>query len=112
MTPVQIKRIKKWISALRSGKYKQARETLVSSDYKRHCCLGVACKITKDTTLADQFTLKYSTRFSDKGLNYYGLSAIQMEDLITLNDMENQNFKQIADYIEKNILKKKGKKNG
>jgi hypothetical protein len=34
---------KKWIEALRSGKYKQGREYLKKDGF--HCCLGVACEI-------------------------------------------------------------------
>ena len=33
---------KKWIEALRSGKYKQGRDRL-QSDVNSYCCLGVAC---------------------------------------------------------------------
>lgn len=33
----------KWVSALRSGDYLQARGTLF--DGKGHCCLGVLCKV-------------------------------------------------------------------
>ena len=33
----------KWLTALRSGKYKQAVETLYDPDVDGFCCLGVAC---------------------------------------------------------------------
>jgi hypothetical protein len=35
--------IKKWIEALRSGKFSQTRERL--ADTKGFCCLGVACEV-------------------------------------------------------------------
>lgn len=35
--------IKKWVKALRSGKYKQGQDALQSE--KGYCCLGVACEI-------------------------------------------------------------------
>lgn len=35
----------KWVKALRSGKYSQITGTL--RGYKRFCCLGVACDISK-----------------------------------------------------------------
>lgn len=41
---------KKWVEALRSGKYKQGSGQLYSDDYKKYCCLGVAgsiCGISK-----------------------------------------------------------------
>jgi len=34
---------KKWVKALRSGKYKQSREMLKNSG--GYCCLGVLCEI-------------------------------------------------------------------
>lgn len=37
------KDMKKWIAALRSGKYKQAKGELQNE--KGYCCLGVACKV-------------------------------------------------------------------
>lgn len=39
---IPVKEIKKWVRALRSGKYKQTR--LVLQDKQGYCCLGVACK--------------------------------------------------------------------
>lgn len=40
---VDKKDIKKWVEALRSGKYKQTKETL--QDKEGYCCLGVACEL-------------------------------------------------------------------
>jgi hypothetical protein len=40
--------MKKWVKALRSGKYKQGRDLLKQLDRKnqpRHCCLGVLCEL-------------------------------------------------------------------
>lgn len=37
------KNIKKWVQALRSGKYKQTKGSLKVAD--RHCCLGVASEV-------------------------------------------------------------------
>lgn len=40
--------MKKWIKALRSGKYKQGQGTLKQYDSKgnaQHCCLGVLCEL-------------------------------------------------------------------
>lgn len=34
---------KKWVEALRSGKYKQGKEALCFGD--KYCCLGVLCEI-------------------------------------------------------------------
>jgi hypothetical protein len=35
--------VKKWLTALRSGKYPQVKNLLQT--YEGYCCLGVACKI-------------------------------------------------------------------
>ena len=35
----------KWLVALRSGKYKQARQALYKPDEKAYCCLGVLCRV-------------------------------------------------------------------
>lgn len=41
--PINEKQFKKWITALRSGKYSQTTSTLEDKD--GFCCLGVACKV-------------------------------------------------------------------
>jgi hypothetical protein len=43
VTKEQEKNRKKWVKALRSGKYKQGRSHLRRED--RFCCLGVACDL-------------------------------------------------------------------
>ena len=43
---------KKWVKALRSGKYKQGYgylKQLNSKNQPRHCCLGVLCELYNDT---------------------------------------------------------------
>jgi hypothetical protein len=40
---IPIKQLKKWIAALDSGEFKQARGAL-QSEYG-HCCLGVGCRL-------------------------------------------------------------------
>ena len=34
---------KKWIEALRSGRFKQGKNALKTND--KHCCLGVLCEV-------------------------------------------------------------------
>lgn len=120
----KIKLVKIWIAALRSGKYKQGRKTLVSGD--RYCCLGVLCDIAKK-----EFKLKRTvTGFVDKSGNgfssslppdlslYIGLNddseyGMTFEDtLVNFNDGSpyseefgvKHRFTTIANYIEQNIL--------
>ena len=39
--------LKKWIKALRSGKYKQTKDTLCNDKRNSFCCLGVLCDVLK-----------------------------------------------------------------
>ena len=45
--------MKKWVKALRSGKYKQGQSYLkqesLSNHNIKHCCLGVLCELYNDT---------------------------------------------------------------
>ena len=44
--------MKKWVKALRSGKFKQGTGTLKQFDSKgnaQHCCLGVLCELYNDS---------------------------------------------------------------
>lgn len=46
MPPDAKENLRKWVAALRSGNYKQARGYLRPSDDSGYCCLGVACEIS------------------------------------------------------------------
>lgn len=39
--------VEKWLKALRSGEFKQAKEVLYDKKTGGYCCLGVACVIAK-----------------------------------------------------------------
>lgn len=41
---VNVENMRKWVAALRSGKYKQGKNRLKHAG--RHCCLGVACDVS------------------------------------------------------------------
>jgi hypothetical protein len=107
----------KLIKALRSGKYKQADGQLRTSDNK-FCCLGVACdiqnpdkwhKIVPTSKLADKLNVengyvhgKQDILLSNWMRNRIGISEKEQDILIKMND-DSFTFKQIADYIEKNL---------
>lgn len=95
---------KKWISALRSGNYKQGQGNLCTSMSQRHCCLGV---------LADIVDPERNTW--EGGDNYFGhpdnkrqrlllggyLSNRKLDKLVNLNDDKGLSFKNIAKFISK-----------
>lgn len=87
----------KWIEALRSGEYEQARNELLTSGEKpAYCCIGVgyvACIHPKidfgDDTYAAAEQLGLDDDITDK--------------LTRLNDMDEKSFSDIANYIEENL---------
>jgi hypothetical protein len=95
---------KKWLKALRSGKYKQTTRTLATDERgtpcapnegHRFCCLGVAAKVCK-------FKEAKATGGSlGNSLRLLGLSPNDETALINLNDREGRRFKTIAKHIEK-----------
>lgn len=105
MKPFSKKTISKWLEALRSGKYRQAKEAL--SQDGGHCCLGVLCKVTglefKNLTPG-----RVEKGYNDNDLNHEvyehlkgrlqatGLSAT---NLMQMNDGGNT-FLEIAEHIQ------------
>jgi hypothetical protein len=102
-----------WLTALRSGDYKQGRFVLRSKD-NDYCCLGVLCDIhAKETgnqwtqhTFADGEPDDFF--YADNVANipyevetWSGL--INTSHLMGMNDRVENTFSQIADYIEENL---------
>ena len=61
---------KRWIKALRSGKYKQGQSFLKQYDTKnqpRHCCLGVLCELYNDS-MKKNHKKTLTTKTFDDGL--------------------------------------------
>jgi hypothetical protein len=101
------KNIKKWVKALRSGKYKQTKYNL--QDKTGYCCLGVACDIfisknkknlRIDNTLGgvvlsqQKAAPTWLKNINGEYHNKFGLG------LVTLNDSQNFTFDEIADCLE------------
>lgn len=96
---------KKWIKALRSGRYKQARGTLKRGT--AHCCLGVLYRIQRGDfkEISGLQTSYLPTGFEG------GLTKDRTTDLAARNDgtystltkgqHREHDFNEIADYIEK-----------
>ncbi|HXB13609.1 MAG TPA: hypothetical protein VNZ45_16600 [Bacteroidia bacterium] len=87
----------KWITALRSGEYKQTTGRLFSG--KGYCCIGVFCKAVEELNLPP-------TSVYDGGKNELHYDRIRkligqefMSELIDMND-EGYSFHDIAEKIE------------
>jgi hypothetical protein len=117
-------RAKELVAALRSGKYKQARNVLKAGPFDgepSYCCLGVACEISglgmwtenneyststdvRNSVLPDEVQKYFG--FRDRAGNFEGdgvrLSHSMFYCLAELND-DGMNFAEIADFIEKNV---------
>ena len=112
--------MKKWVKALRSGKYKRGSCYLRKKTPTgiRHCCLGVLCDITpgvtwdslhdgicRASTLKDYSTtgLPYDVRYYAGISNSYGYIPKRrgLNSLSDINDSGKYNFNQIADIVEK-----------
>jgi hypothetical protein len=101
---------RKWIAALRSGKFKQARETLLDKDTGAMCCLGVLAHIQ----VCDLTRLKNLEKVTPPRGYAAGLAPKDAKRLASMNDghdwsafmqpkIKKLSFKGIASYIEKNL---------
>ena len=118
LTRTQKERIKRFIAALRSGKYKQGKGRLRQDN--RFCCLGVACDVSKRSLRADwdlDSFLGENLTLPDEVVDYYGFTSddpiLDEYNAAGLNDGAfgpSFTFKKIATFFEKEYLsKKKGK---
>jgi hypothetical protein len=64
---------KKWVEALRSGKYPQARDRLAKPD--GYCCLGVLCEVAIESGLAVEVE-------DDHGYKRYDRAAMTLPDSV------------------------------
>ena len=117
---------KKWVKALRSGKYKQEREVLHNTTYvmESFCCLGVLCDLyQQDRRSKKKKMLDVENKWSHvtyDGADTYLPDAVRewagMKtnhgswdnnkvdlNLVYLNDEKRNSFKTIASVIEKNV---------
>lgn len=85
---------RKWIEALRSGKYEQGRYEFKNKD-GRFCCLGVLCRVADEPISG---WAGGNWRFVNKATGSPNTSDL----LARMND-GGKTFPEIADWIEKNI---------
>lgn len=123
----KIRRLRLWINALRSGKYKQTRQTLHNKYDNTYCCLGVSCDIYRKHTKKGRWDghifvtsnmYRNSTELPLSVSRWFGLPDHNPEltegvSCISANDNEKWSFKKIASAVEECYLKPllaKGKK--
>ena len=99
------KKLKKaWVKALRSRKYVQGVGKLRQREdgKTKYCCLGVFCDISGiGIDRSGENVAKKS------GESYVPLNKILgdtiVTELYTMNDSQRKSFREIADYIDKNL---------
>lgn len=108
--------VRKWVKALRSGRYKQIHGQLYNEE--GYCCLGVACRVAGMRPFGESFG-EESAVLPKRAMRWLGVEddnpKIGRFAAATLNDEKGYSFSQIADAIEKHWLgksKEGGKKNG
>lgn len=119
---------KKWITALKSNKFKKGRGYLCSND--SYCCLGVACEVLKTPfeikTEDDDSKVKFFKKQNhylprslqiSLGINYIGefknpiyINGYFYDNLAELNDDSDLLFNKIGEIIEENFKAKNFKK--
>jgi hypothetical protein len=97
----------KWLTALRSGEYKQAQGTLYDPLNDSYCCLGVlACVSNGGKGMAGVFGT------NEKGHGGYTIAEEEFGQQVscklqTMNDgyedIKRCSFDEIADYVEANL---------
>ncbi len=107
---------RKWIEALRSGKYRQGRRELakaIGNGCWGFCCLGVACDLharengTPWTRHGEGWMVYldgggWLPKMVEQAL---GLKDYQIYDLIRMNDEDRKTFAEIADWLEAEFAK-------
>lgn len=100
--------IRKWVKALRSGKYKQAKKKLRDGD--RFCCLGVACDISGladwegETYLGEDLSLPIGV-MEWLGVDQNEVTLPKKYRYATVANDKGKRFSTIANLIEKEYLK-------
>lgn len=90
----------KWIEALRSGRYLQARERLRAG--KGFCCLGVLCDLVDPAAWEGERWGDATSVLPMAINNKYNINGDQENVVAKMND-DGSSFAEIADYIEANL---------
>jgi len=95
----------KWLTALRSGDYKQGTYELRTFD-NNYCCLGVLADVSElgEWTAERDWLLGGLVRSNHHGSLPDDMVAFQAQNkLIEMNDHFEKSFTQIADWVEENL---------
>jgi len=104
-----------WVKALRGRGYRQTRKVLNRKGNRKagkrstYCCLGVLCRVAGaqfDITGRAVFPSGNITNvctLSIPVLDELGLSHVVADKLMGMNDNYGNSFKEIADWVEKNL---------
>lgn len=113
MFKMNVKKKVAWLKALRSGKYNQGWGCLwngIRGDFADYCCLGVAranklCKGTNKKMENDKFIrTDYDIPYQKQTfVSETFLPANVQSKLSEFNDKNRWSFKEIANWIEKNL---------
>lgn len=90
---------KKWLTALRSGKYKQGRSSLKMKDENKYCCLGIACLVAGQKNIGSDGFISMHNNLVPKILKS---SDYVPYELANMND-SGHSFTKIANWIEKHL---------
>lgn len=96
--------VRRWIEALRSGRYKQGRFSLRNRN-DEFCCLGVACDLLDNNKWEGCLWDSENYSMPKWAAKEFTITDFT-ETLISMNDERMKSFMKIADYIEANILPK------
>lgn len=97
---------KRWVSALRSGKYTQTDSVL--HDDRGYCCLGVLMEIVYGDPYDgpdEDRDYRGDEELGADRLYDVGMTGSQENQFILMNDRQGYSFAEIADEIEKIYLK-------
>lgn len=119
MTDETKRNVQAWIDALRSGEYEQGTDMLKNGKTDCFCCLGVLAdlEVKKGTATwePDSLGASYDYLVLPDGMSYmtdiplafnekYGLTG-ESPLLVQLNDVWDYTFEQIADLLERKLIK-------
>lgn len=95
---------RKWIAALRSGKYEKGKYNLFDRRSNSYCCLGVACRVAGQKKITDDGSIPVQNRLVPRLLR--GVEGVP-NTLAAMNDgsfnSNPKSFEEIADWIEENL---------